>query len=86
MCVNLYPFASVAASPDAGEQEVVEMIDVGGPAMLRAAAKNFAHVAAVSSPGQYPLVLEELRGHGEIRPETRRRLAQEAFAASAGYE
>ncbi len=86
VCVNLYPFASVAASPDAGEQEVVEMIDVGGPAMLRAAAKNFAHVAAVSSPGQYPLVLEELRGHGEIRPETRRRLAQEAFAASAGYE
>jgi len=86
VCVNLYPFTSVAGRRGASEAEIVEMIDVGGPAMLRAAAKNFAHVAAVSSPAQYATVLEELQASGEIRLETRRRLAQEAFAASAAYE
>ena len=53
VCVNLYPFASVAGRRGATEAEVVEMIDVGGPSMLRAAAKNFAHVTAVSRPEQY---------------------------------
>ena len=62
------------------------MIDVGGPSMLRGAAKNFAHVAPVCSPEQYEPVLEELRASGEISPETRRRLAAEAFAHSAAYE
>ena len=62
------------------------MIDVGGPSMLRAAAKNFAHVAVVSSPAQYDDVLAELREHGDSRLETRRRLAREAFATTAAYE
>ena len=86
VCVSLYPFALVAERPDASEAEIVEMIDVGGPSMLRAAAKNFAHVTVVSSPAHYEDVLAELRDHGDTRPETRRRLAREAFATSAAYE
>ncbi len=77
VCVNLYPF---------GEHESVEMIDVGGPAMLRGAAKNFAHVAAVSRPEQYEDVLDELRRDGTVSPETRRMLAAEAFATTAAYD
>src|SRR6476646_2480462 len=86
VCVNLYPFTSVASRIDATEAETVEMIDVGGPSMLRAAAKNFAHVAAVSSAGQYHAVLTELREGGEVSLETRRRLAGEAFQTTAAYE
>jgi len=86
VCVNLYPFADAAARPDADERDVVEMIDVGGPAMLRAAAKNFAHVTAVSSADQYEAVLAELREHGEVSDETRRAFAREAFATSAAYD
>jgi phosphoribosylaminoimidazolecarboxamide formyltransferase / IMP cyclohydrolase len=86
VCVSLYPFASVAGKRGATESEIVEMIDVGGPSMLRAAAKNFAHVAVVSSPAQYATVLEELRAHGEVTLATRRELAREAFATTAAYE
>jgi phosphoribosylaminoimidazolecarboxamide formyltransferase/IMP cyclohydrolase len=86
VCVNLYPFTSVASRIDASEAETVEMIDVGGPSMLRAAAKNFAHVAAVSSADQYDTVLGELREAGEVSLETRRRLAGEAFQTTAAYE
>src|ERR1051325_10908286 len=53
VCVNLYPFSSIVAKRSARMEDAVEMIDVGGPSMLRAAAKNFAHVAAISSPEQY---------------------------------
>src|SRR5262249_41950076 len=86
VCVNLYPFAKVAGERGRTEAEVVEMIDVGGPSMLRAAAKNFAHVAVVSSPTQYTDVLTELRLGGELSHETRRRLAREAFETTAVYE
>ncbi|HET7129053.1 MAG TPA: bifunctional phosphoribosylaminoimidazolecarboxamide formyltransferase/IMP cyclohydrolase [Gaiellaceae bacterium] len=86
VCVNLYPFASFAARLGPTEEETIEMIDVGGPSMLRAAAKNFAHVAAVSDPRQYEVVLRELREHGEVSVDTRRRLAAEAFATTAAYE
>jgi phosphoribosylaminoimidazolecarboxamide formyltransferase/IMP cyclohydrolase len=86
VCVNFYPFTDVAGRADTTEAEAVEMIDVGGPSMLRAAAKNFAHVAPVSSPAHYDEVLAELREHGEVSAETRRRLAAEAFAATARYE
>jgi phosphoribosylaminoimidazolecarboxamide formyltransferase/IMP cyclohydrolase len=75
--VNLYPFSS-----DPG----VELIDVGGPAMLRGAAKNFAHVAAVCDPGDYARLLEELRERGEISAETRRSLAAKAFAHTSAYD
>ena len=68
------------------EEEAVEMIDVGGPSMLRAAAKNFAHVAPVCRPDRYGFVLDELRANGELSLETRRELAAEAFATTAAYE
>jgi phosphoribosylaminoimidazolecarboxamide formyltransferase / IMP cyclohydrolase len=84
--VNLYPFAEVAARHGVREEEAVEMIDVGGPSMLRAAAKNFAHCAPVSRPERYPEVLQELRGRGEISLETRRKLAAETFGVTAAYE
>ena len=77
VCVNLYPFAA---------NQSAEMIDIGGPALLRGAAKNFEHVAAVSSPGQYGAVLDELRTGGSLSPQTRHRLAAEAFATTAAYE
>ncbi len=86
VCVNLYPFAAVAAERGKTEAEVVEMIDVGGPSMLRAAAKNFPHVTVVSSPEQYNLVIGELRDQGDTTEETRRQLAREAFETSAVYE
>jgi phosphoribosylaminoimidazolecarboxamide formyltransferase/IMP cyclohydrolase len=86
VCVNLYPFEQVAARKGATEAEAVEMIDIGGPSMLRGAAKNFAHVAPVCRPEQYGFVLDELRRTGELSPETRRELAAEAFATSAAYE
>jgi phosphoribosylaminoimidazolecarboxamide formyltransferase / IMP cyclohydrolase len=86
VCVNLYPFTTVVQQRGVREDDVIEMIDVGGPSMLRAAAKNFAHVAVVSRPEQYEPVLAELRQNGELSLETRRRLATEAFATSASYE
>jgi phosphoribosylaminoimidazolecarboxamide formyltransferase/IMP cyclohydrolase len=86
VCVNLYPFSEVVARHGVREEEAVEMIDIGGPSMLRAAAKNFAHVTAVSSPTQYAAVLAELLADGDLSLETRRRLAAEAFAATAAYE
>jgi len=86
VCVNLYPFAQVAARKDVREEEAVEMIDVGGPAMLRAAAKNFVHVAPVCSAARYEPILEELRTTGQLALETRRQLAADAFAHTAAYE
>jgi phosphoribosylaminoimidazolecarboxamide formyltransferase/IMP cyclohydrolase len=74
---NLYPFAT-----DPG----VELIDIGGPAMVRAAAKNHAWVAIVTSPAQYRDVLDELRAGGTLSDETRRTLALEAFANTAAYD
>ena len=68
------------------EEDAVEVIDIGGPAMLRAAAKNFAHVVPVSRGPQYERVLEELRNGGELSLETRRELAAEAFSVTAAYE
>jgi len=86
VCVNFYPFTDVVSRRAVGEADAVESIDIGGPSMLRAAAKNFAHVAAVSSPAQYPAVLDELRQAGGLGDETRRSLASTAFAATAAYE
>ena len=86
VCVNLYPFEQVAAQKGVAEAEAVEMIDIGGPSMLRGAAKNFAHVAPVCRPDQYGFVLDELRQDGELSLDSRRRLAAEAFATTAAYE
>jgi phosphoribosylaminoimidazolecarboxamide formyltransferase/IMP cyclohydrolase len=86
VCVNLYPFSEVAGRYGVREEEAVEMIDVGGPSMLRGAAKNFAHVAPVCRPEQYESVLAELREDGDLSLATRRDLAAEAFATTAAYE
>jgi phosphoribosylaminoimidazolecarboxamide formyltransferase/IMP cyclohydrolase len=86
VCINLYPFEQVAAKRGVTEAEAVEMIDVGGPSMLRGAAKNFAHVAPVCRPERYGFVLDELRSNGELSLDTRRELAAEAFATTAAYE
>ncbi len=87
VCVNLYPFELAVDRPELDEAGLIEMIDVGGPAMLRAAAKSFASVAVVCRPQDYPAVLEDLRaGDGKTSPELRRRLAAIAFARSAAYE
>jgi phosphoribosylaminoimidazolecarboxamide formyltransferase/IMP cyclohydrolase len=86
VCVNLYPFERVAAQHGVREEEAVEMIDVGGPSMLRGAAKNFAHVVPVCRPEQYGAVLHELRTNGGVSHEMRRELAAEAFARTAAYE
>ena len=84
--VNLYPFRETAARPDAPLQEIVEMIDVGGPAMVRAAAKNHGNVGVVVDPGDYRAVVAELTAHGALREETRRRLAAKAFAHTSAYD
>ncbi len=85
VCVNLYPFSSLAGRFGVEEADVIEMIDVGGPSLLRAAAKNFAHVAPVCRPEQYDPLLAELRESG-LSAETRRALAAEAFAVTAAYD
>jgi phosphoribosylaminoimidazolecarboxamide formyltransferase/IMP cyclohydrolase len=84
--VNLYPFTEVASQHGVREEEAVEMIDVGGPALLRAAAKNFMHVAPVARPERYEPVLAELRAHGGLSLDTRRSLAAETFVVTAAYE
>ncbi|HTZ06207.1 MAG TPA: bifunctional phosphoribosylaminoimidazolecarboxamide formyltransferase/IMP cyclohydrolase [Gaiellaceae bacterium] len=86
VCGNLYPFTDVASKRGVTEAEAVEMIDVGGPSMLRGAAKNFAFCAAVCRPERYAQVLDEIRVTGEIPLETRRVLAAETFAMTAAYE
>ena len=86
VCVNLYPFEAAVAGHGVAEEQAVELIDIGGPALLRGAAKNFAHCAPVCRPEDYDLVLEEIRDAGEISLETRRALAMRAFAATAAYE
>ena len=87
VCVNLYPFELAVDRPELNEVGLIEMIDVGGPALMRAAAKNFASVTVVARPQDYDAVLEELRGGGgTTTPKLRRRLAATAFARSAAYE
>jgi phosphoribosylaminoimidazolecarboxamide formyltransferase/IMP cyclohydrolase len=86
VCVNLYPFSQLVARHGVREEDAVEMIDIGGPSMLRAAAKNFAYCAPVCRPDRYPEVLGELRETRELSLATRRRLAAETFACTAAYE
>ena len=87
VCVNLYPFESTAARRDATEAEIIENIDIGGPTMIRAAAKNHAYAAVVTSPESYDAILDELRGaDGLLSMPTRASLAAEAFAYTARYD
>lgn len=85
LVVNLYPFETVTAKPDCSLEEGIENIDIGGPAMLRAAAKNHEHVIVVVDPTDYAEVLEAL-SHGGTTLEMRRRLAAKAYAHTASYD
>jgi phosphoribosylaminoimidazolecarboxamide formyltransferase/IMP cyclohydrolase len=87
VCVNLYPFERTAARRGVSDREVIEQIDIGGPTMIRAAAKNHAYATVVVSPASYDAVLEELRiSDGALSPQTRESLAAEAFAYTARYD
>ena len=84
--VNLYRFEDVAARPDARLEELIENIDIGGPTLIRAAAKNYQDVAVVVSPADYAGILEELRGSGGLSAEMLWRLARKAFRTTADYD
>jgi phosphoribosylaminoimidazolecarboxamide formyltransferase/IMP cyclohydrolase len=87
VCVNLYPFEQTLARGDASEQEIVENIDIGGPTMIRAAAKNSDFAVVVVDPADYATVLAELReSGGRISLQTRKGLAAKAFACTARYD
>ena len=77
VAVNLYPFTS---------EPGIELIDIGGPTMVRGAAKNHAHVGVLVDPADYPRVLDELRANGELGADMRRSLARKAFAHTAAYD
>jgi phosphoribosylaminoimidazolecarboxamide formyltransferase/IMP cyclohydrolase len=85
VAVNLYPFRETVAKPGVTLDEAIEQIDIGGPSMLRSAAKNHAHVTVVVDPDDYAPVLAELRA-GEVSTETNRRLALKVFCATACYD
>jgi phosphoribosylaminoimidazolecarboxamide formyltransferase/IMP cyclohydrolase len=85
--VNLYAFEKTAAKPDVAFEELIENIDIGGPSMIRSAAKNFRDVAIVTSPADYDFIADELvREAGTLSHETKWRLAQKAFATTAAYD
>ncbi|MFQ6020342.1 MAG: bifunctional phosphoribosylaminoimidazolecarboxamide formyltransferase/IMP cyclohydrolase, partial [Dehalococcoidia bacterium] len=90
VCVNLYPFAETVARPDVSLDDALENIDIGGPTLLRAAAKNFPHVLALVDPADYEPVLDLLRqGEGDphsVPADVRRRLAEKAFQHVAAYD
>ncbi|MFL5828742.1 MAG: bifunctional phosphoribosylaminoimidazolecarboxamide formyltransferase/IMP cyclohydrolase [Solirubrobacteraceae bacterium] len=87
VCVNLYPFERTAAARGASDEDVIENIDIGGPTMIRAAAKNYAFAAPVVSPASYDAVLDELReSERRLSPATRENLAAEAFSYTARYD
>ena len=84
--VNLYPFEATVADPDCTLENAVENIDIGGPAMLRAAAKNYGGVAVVVDPADYARLLDEIRAAGGVADATRFALAKKVFAHTAGYD
>ncbi len=86
LVVNLYPFAQTVAKPDCSFEDAIENIDIGGPAMLRAAAKNHQGVAVVIDPADYQPVLDDLRRSGGVAPALRFELARKAFAHTAQYD
>ncbi len=86
VCVNLYPFAATVARPDSTLEDAVENIDIGGPSMLRSAAKNWRAVTVVCHPQDYGTVLAEIRERGNTTPQTRLRLSAEAYTHTAQYD
>src|ERR1700735_3777893 len=86
VCVNLYEFEKIAANKDATLEDLIENIDIGGPTMIRAAAKNWQDVAVVTSPADYAAIVDELESNRALSEETHWRLAKKAFAATAAYD
>jgi phosphoribosylaminoimidazolecarboxamide formyltransferase/IMP cyclohydrolase len=87
LVVNLYPFAATIAKPGCTYEDAIENIDIGGPAMVRAAAKNHERVAVIVDPADYPAVLDEMsKNDGAILEATRKRLAAKAYAHTASYD
>jgi len=87
VCVNLYEFEKVAAKKDAPLEELIENIDIGGPTMIRAAAKNWQDVAVVTAASDYAAIIAELHGNGGVlSSDTQWRLAKKAFATTAAYD
>ena len=84
--VNLYPFEATIARPGVTFDEAIENIDIGGPSLIRGAAKNHAHVAVVVAPHQYPELMEQLQAHGGTTLEYRRNLAAAVFEQTAQYD
>ncbi len=87
VCVNLYPFEATIANPDCTLEDAIENIDIGGPTMVRSAAKNWAHVAIVTDSADYAALSEELRANaGKLSKATRFALAKKAFTHTAAYD
>ncbi|BAL82458.1 hypothetical protein SELR_07500 [Selenomonas ruminantium subsp. lactilytica TAM6421] len=86
VAVNLYPFKETIAKPDVTLAEAIENIDIGGPAMVRASAKNFKFVTIVTNPAKYEEVIAQIKKNGGVDDRTRMELAQEAFAHTAAYD
>lgn len=86
VCVNLYPFEATVAKPGCTLEDAVEHIDIGGPSMLRSAAKNFAAVTVVCDPGDYDVVLDEIRRFGDTDIDTRIKLSAKAYTHTAQYD
>ena len=84
--VNLYPFKETVLKEGAKFEDIVENIDIGGPSMIRAAAKNYRSVAVVTSPDQYSVILEEMQSKGEVTEKTLEKLMLEAFMTTAEYD
>src|SRR3989338_7368135 len=86
LVINLYPFEETIAKEGVSLEHGIENIDIGGPTMIRAAAKNWPDVAVLVDPADYPLVLEELQKSGEVSRETKFRLAQKVFVLTSRYD
>ncbi|MDI9537284.1 MAG: bifunctional phosphoribosylaminoimidazolecarboxamide formyltransferase/IMP cyclohydrolase [Bacteroidota bacterium] len=86
VCVNLYPFGETIAKPDVTIEDAIEQIDIGGPSMLRSAAKNFADVTVVCNPADYPKIIDEIRANGNTTLETRLKLSAKAYTHTAEYD
>ena len=87
VAVNLYPFKETVAKPDVTFEEAIENIDIGGPSMVRSAAKNYKDVAVLTNPNQYGIYLDSIKGNISIKPETlREQFMKEAFKHTAEYD
>jgi phosphoribosylaminoimidazolecarboxamide formyltransferase/IMP cyclohydrolase len=87
VCVNLYAFEKTVAQPDCSFEDAIENIDIGGPCLIRASAKNHAGVTVVTDPADYEIVLAEMRENGAcVSPQTRKRLAAKAFRLTNRYD